>query len=140
MNKYYIVKTKITNYYSFLKKLNNINIDNIDIKCIDKYIYFKIKKESFKKLVKYLPSYKYIIVNNKRQFIIRNKEFLISIILGIVMFLIISNLIIEVKIIHSDSEIRELLTEELYSYGIKPLHFKKSYKNLQIIKERIKNK
>ena len=51
-----------------------------------------------------------------------------------------SNMIFKINIIHENKEIRELIKEELDEYGIKVLSFKKSYKELDKIRQEILDK
>lgn len=66
------------------------------------------------------------------------RHFLISIFLTIAIVIFLSNVVIEVEIIHSDKDIRALIEDELYDFGIKPFIFKKSFDEIQEIKNRIK--
>ena len=69
----------------------------------------------------------------------RNLYFLISIVLAIFVMCISSRVVINVNIVHSNKDIRALVEDELYDLGIKPFIFKKSFSELQKIKEKIKN-
>lgn len=70
----------------------------------------------------------------------RHRHFIISIILSIILMFLLSNIVIDIDVIHSDKEIRTLLEEELQSNGIHPFMIKKSFNKLQEIKEKIKDK
>ena len=61
---------------------------------------------------------------NTVQFII------ISLIFGLAIFICLKNIIVKVDVIHSDKEIRELVTNELEERGVKRLTFKKSFDSL----------
>ena len=60
--------------------------------------------------------------------------------IGGILFLILSNLVVKINIIHENKEIRDIIAEELNEYGIKLLSFKKSYKELDIIRQKILDK
>lgn len=68
-----------------------------------------------------------------------HKHFLLSILLTIVLMVLISNIVVKVDVIHSNKDIRELLTYELYNHNVKPFMLKKSFVNLQKIKNEIKD-
>ena len=63
--------------------------------------------------------------------------FLISLILGFILFFILNHVIVNVKIIHSKEEIRDLLQNALSKYGIKKNTWKKEYHELEQIKQNI---
>jgi len=67
-----------------------------------------------------------------------NIHFLISILLSIFIMYLLSNVCFSVNVIHSKKDIRTLLEDELYDHGIRPFTFKKSFKEIGAIKERIK--
>ncbi|NLL44123.1 MAG: hypothetical protein GX247_00445 [Mollicutes bacterium] len=96
--------------YERIKEIKTI----YDINIIDSYGMIKIKK----------------IIN-------LNKIVIIGIILGIGLLLFLSNLILNIEIIHTNKDLRNLLTKELELYGIKKRGFKKNYFELQKIKEQI---
>ena len=64
-----------------------------------------------------------------------NKYLIIFLIIGLMIIYTLSNIIFSVEVIHSDSELRTFLKEELKKYNIDKYHFKKTYKE----KEKIKN-
>ena len=63
--------------------------------------------------------------------------FIISIILGIVIIKILSNVIFDIEVEHSKSEIRQIILTDLEEYGIKKYGFRVSYKKKENIKKRI---
>ena len=145
MNKIIWVKCKCDDYYKFINKLQCIKIKVLEIKYENKYIYLKIENKYLDKLNKYLVSYKFSIVKeigvyNLFKKIKNNYIFFICILLGGVLFLILSNLVIKINIIHENSEIREIIKDELDEYGIKVLSFKKKYKELDKIRNEILDK
>lgn len=68
-----------------------------------------------------------------------HKYFILSVFLSIILMFIISMFVVEVEVIHSDKDIRALLEEELYDRGVRPFTPKKTYSELQKIKEDIKS-
>ena len=146
MNKHLIkVKTKCNNYYSFLKKIQYLNLSIYEIEYKDNYVYLKINNEDLTKLKKYLVSYKFqkeedLGLFSLKKKIKQNHIFLIMVILGLILYSILTNLIVEINVFHENQDLRELIKEELDSYGVKVLSFKKSYKQLTKIKEAILEK
>ncbi len=145
MNKLLWVKCKCDDYYKFINKIKYINIKILEIKYEQGYIYLKINSKYLEKLNKYLVSYKFRVVKvtgiydilNK---IKRNYIFCICLLIGIILFFIMSNMVVKINIIHENSEIREIIADELDEYGIKVLSFKKSYKELDKIRQEILDK
>lgn len=145
MNKIIWVKSKCDDYYKFINKLQYLRINIIEIKYENKNIYLKIEAKYLEKLNKYLVSYKFKVVKELGIYNIINKIkknyiYLTSLLIGIILFIIISNMIFKINIIHENKEIRELIKEELDEYGIKVLSFKKSYKELDKIRQEILDK
>jgi len=67
-----------------------------------------------------------------------HKNFLIATLISIFLMIIMSNIIVDVDVIHNDKDIRVLIEDELYDLGIKPLIWKKNYQKIQYIKDKIK--
>lgn len=63
--------------------------------------------------------------------------FIGAICLGILMIQILSHMIFQIEIEHSKSEIRELVLNDLETYGIKKYHFVVSYQKKEEIKKKI---
>ena len=139
------ITCRCNNYYKLIKKIENLSIKVYDVKYIDKSLYLKVTKEDFKKINKYIVSYKFKVIRStgfKYFFDVIKKErvFIICLTLGLIIFLCIKNLIVKIDIMHENWEIRNIIEEELDNYGIKVLSFKKSYKQLEKIKENILDK
>jgi len=66
-----------------------------------------------------------------------NFIFIIFLILGIFLIYLLSNVIFSIEIIHSSSEIREFLADELEKNGILEYRFKKGYYELEEIEDKI---
>lgn len=146
MNKHLIwIKAKCNNYYNFINKLQYLNIQVLEIKYNDNYIYLKIDKNDFEKINKYLISYKFkkemdLGLYNLLNSIKSNHIFLIMLILGLSLYFLLTNIIVKINVVHESKEIRELLQEELKEHGIKILTLKKSYKYLDEVKQDILDK
>lgn len=145
MNKVLWVKCKCDDYYKFINKIKYINIKILEIKYEQGYIYLKINSKYLEKLNKYLVSYKFRVVKEIGIYDILNKIkrnyiFCICLLIGTILFFIMSNMVVKINIIHENSEIREIIADELDEYGIKVLSFKKSYKELDKIRQEILDK
>ena len=139
------VKAKCSDYYKLIKKIETINVILYEIKYDENYLYIKVSRKDYEKLCKYIVSYKFEIIDNTgikklKDVIINNKIFIICLIIGLVVFFILKNMIFKINVIHENSEIREIIEDELDNYGIKILRFKKSYKNLDKIRQEILDK
>lgn len=138
------VRIKTTNKSKLLLKLNSMNINMKNILYKDKYLIFETSKEEVKRIKKYLLSEKVEIISELgidkiKSELKRNMLFIVSIIFSILLFLILSNIIIKVNVVHENKEIRELLFDALKERGVENLTFKKSYNEYENIIEDIKN-
>lgn len=117
-------------------KCNHINEEEINIIIYEKD-YEKLME--IKTIYDIKKTNTYGMIKIKRKINI-NKYIIISILLGIIILRILTDTIFQIEIIHTDNEIRELLKRELKTYGIKEKTFKKSYNEIEKIKEKILNK
>lgn len=138
-------KIKITgkNVERFLRRLMSMNIELLDIK-YPKYneAIVKIYKVDYPKLEKIKTIYEMNIIDSsglikiKKQLSL-NKYFIFFLILGYFLLLFLTNLIFEIEVVHNDKELRELITTELETKGLKKYNIKKNYKQIQKIKKEI---
>lgn len=108
------------------KTLYLVDID--DYKRIKKYLIIKFRIETYTGMLKIKNYFK------------KNYFYLMSLLFGIILIFFLSNIIVKVNVIHSKQSVRELLQDELEEHGIKRLTFKKEYKELNQIKQKILNK
>jgi len=144
MNHYIKIRIKTVKKSELLLKLNKLNVNIRNIKYKDKYIYFEILASDIKRVKKYLISYKIEIIDDTgiyklKKELRKNMLFIISIIFSVIIFLLLTNIIIKVNVIHENKEIRELLYEALSERGVYNLTFKKNYDEYEKIIEEIKN-
>lgn len=102
----------IINYSDYLRLLDNRSI--YKLKIIEKYGKIKII-DRFKK----------------------NLILTISLILGLFIIYILSNIIFEIEVIHTNKEIINLVKNELDNYDIKKYKIKKGYNEIEIIEDKI---
>ncbi len=142
MNEMVWLRYKGKDYNRVLVKLHLIGINLLEIKVQDNYLYIKVYKNDVEKINKYykFKIYKKTGFNLLMDKIKHNWIFMIALIGGALLFLILNNMIVKVRVIHENKEIRELLETELEEYGLKIPCFKKSYKKLDKIKQEILDK
>lgn len=143
MKHYILVRIKTNQKSKIILKLNKININMKNIRYESEYLYFEILVNDIKRVKKYLISEKLEIIDETGIYKIkkelkRNMLFIISIIFGVIVFLILSNIIVKVNVIHSDSKLREILYDALKERGVENITFKKSYDEYESIIESIK--
>lgn len=143
MKHYIWVEVKTKNQSRVLLKLFKQKIDVLEIKYTKESLQFKIEDQDKKKLKK-IVGYKFHKIHEDGIFAglsYIKKKYLIAI--GIIFFCLFifffSNIIVSVNVIHSNKEIRELVTKALDNYGIKRLTLKKDFQELEQIKEQILN-
>ncbi len=145
MNDKVWIKASCDNYYKLINKIEKLSIKIYEIKYIEKIIYLKVTKKDYAKIKKYIISYKFKIEKNlglQRIFDIIKQEkiFVISLVIGLLVFLCLKNMIVKINIVHENQEIRELISDELKENKIEILRFKKNYKKLDEIRQKILDK
>lgn len=143
MKHYILVRIKTPKKTSLLLKLNRLNVDIKEIHYEKEYLKFMIPDKDLKRVKKYLVSYKVEVIDETgiyklKSELKKNNLIIIGIIFASVIFLILSNLIVSVNVIHEDSTLRELIMESLKENGVTKLSFKKSYDEYERIIENIK--
>lgn len=136
------IKTKCLNKYKLLNKISDIGVSIYDIKEVNDYIYIKVLDGDYEKIKKFIISFKFDKVYNSGFYKIINslKEnylFTSFTIIGIILVFIFNNLIINVVVLHENSDLRKLIIDEVAFYNIKPLNFSKSFNELTEIKNEI---
>ena len=69
----------------------------------------------------------------------RHRHFLLACLLSTALMFIISNFVVSIEVVHNDKKIRNIIYDELNKYNINTFTFKKSFKDLQEIKKKIKD-
>ena len=129
----------------YLKELLKIRINIYDLKIGDKYLEIIILKNDLKKVdkIKYIHNIK--IINyyglEKAKYILKKYRLLITyIIIGILLNIILSNLIFNIEIDTPNKKLEKIIINDLKDNKISKYRFKKSYKTIQKVKEKILNK
>ena len=142
MSKFIVIKVT-NNIKRFINKCRTNNFELYDINYVDKNnIIIKIKKEDLENIKKYnyyseINIYKNMGFDYLLEKIKNLKYFITCFILLLLSMFLISNIILKINVIHSNKKIRELVTEELYSNGIKKYSYKKNFLELEQIKNKI---
>ncbi len=142
----HVVRVKINsqNKSNIILKLNKINVGISNVVYERDAILFDISINDLKRVRRYLISYKVEVVDEVgiyklRKNIKKNILFIVGLVFSIVMFLILSNITVKVQVIHESQELRNILYNALEERGVKPLSFKKSYDEYEVIIAEIKN-
>lgn len=142
MNKFIIIKVE-NNIKRFLDKSKKYNIELHDIKYInDNEILVKIYENDYKNIKRYnyyseITLYKRIGIDYIKDKIYELKYFILVFLVCMISMYFISNIIIDIEVIHSNKSIRELVSDELKENGIKRFSYKKSFSELENIKNTI---
>lgn len=140
-----VVNLKSRNIDRLLRKIYSLKIRIYDVKYINrKEANIKIFSEDYNKIKEFktIDEINIIDVLGKlklKKIIKNNKMFFIILIMGYLFLLFLSNIIFSIDVIHSNTKLRMFITEELKSNGIKTFSFKKSYDDLNNIKDKILN-
>ena len=127
----------------FIKRLadNKINIYNMEMINRNE-ANIVILKSDYLKVLNIKSIYEFNIVGGTGMIKIRktlklNSLILVFLILGIIILQILSRMIFNIEVIHTDKSIRNKMLSELENYGLKIHAFKKNYDEVQKIKEQI---
>ncbi len=129
------------NVKRYLELLIDNNIMLYSIKINKNKLTILVDDNGYNDILKIKSSYKIKIVDiygpkKVKNIIKKYNIFFISIIIGLLLIYVLSNIIFDIKIEHSKSEIREMILNDLRMYGIEKYHFKVNYNK----KEEIINK
>lgn len=130
------IKEEYYKVVSFLVR-NNIYYEDLYLK--DNKVYLKTNEENIEKLSLFfsVKVLKYYGLKGTLNFLKKHYIFLISLIIGYIAVLVLSNTIFEVEVISSNSNLREIVLDNLSENGIKKYKFVKSKKEIDKIKEKI---
>lgn len=144
MNKY---KLRITgkNIKRYLNYLIDANILLYDVKLNNNELIILVDDNGYNEILKLRTSYKVSLIDEygfiKIKYNIKKYNvLLISLLLGLSIVILLSNIIFSISIEHSKSEIRQLILDDLEELGIKKYHFKVSYKKKEEIIKKILEK
>ena len=140
------IKVKGKNIERFIKRLvtNNIEllkIDYIKYNEVDIIIY----KSDYNKILDLKTIYEVTIVDiygiiKLQKKLKLNMFLLLFSLFGIFIIVFLSNVIFKIEVVHNSSDVRKFILNELETYNIKERTFKKSFNELQTIKNSILEK
>lgn len=142
MNKHFIdLKIETKDSLSTIKDLYRHNIEIEHITYLNNNIIVKVSYNDYLEISKYYKTkiLKHYNLYGLKNDIKKDKFYILSIILLFIFIYIISNIIIDIKIVTSNYEMNNLITYELNKHEVKKYTLKKDYYKLLEIKEQILN-
>lgn len=139
------LKIKGKNINRFIKRLTTRKINILSLKYInDNEAKIIIYKKDYEEVLKVKSIYEvleedvfgYLKIQRTLKI---NKHLIIFLLIGYLIFLTLTHMVFDIEVVHSNKDIRNLITEELKENGITKYTFKKSYQELNKIKEKILN-
>ena len=132
-------------YYKLINKIKAIKIPIDKIEYKDEICFLTLRYKYYVKLKKYLPNYNFEIVSKQGLLLLKDlfkkyHFYMISFAIGIIFLLFLSNIMIEVNVVHSSNKIRNMVSDALEDRGIKRFSLKKDYNEIESIKKDILNK
>lgn len=145
MNNKYRLKIKGKNPKRYIGYLIKEKISLYDVEINNKETIILVDEDGYNKILGLKTSYKIELIEEfgiikYRNFIRKYKIFFICILLGILFINLLSNIVFDIDIEHSKSEIRELVLNDLKEFGIEKYHFKVSYEEKEKIIKKILKK
>ena len=141
-----LLNVKGKNINRFIKKLTTKKISILSLKYINKNeALILIYKKDYDKVLKIKTIYDVLekdtfgLIKIKKNLKL-NKHLIIITLLCLIFFYILTHLIFDIEVIHSNKEIRNIIKDELKQNGIKKYALKKNYNQKEKIKENILNK
>ncbi len=140
------LNVKGNNVERFIKRLKSNKIEILNIVYISKEeINIKIYKSDYDKVIDLKTIYEIEILDyygtiRLKNNILNNKFVIILILISLIVMYMITNMIFYIDVITNDSKMESIIKEELSNYGIKKYKFKKSYIELQEVKEELLSK
>lgn len=146
MNSYLYLKVDGKSINKFLLKCNRNNINILNIRYLSyKSVVILINKDDYNKIKKIKGAVKVKVVGSEgivkyKSLVNKYKYLLISFLLGILLLIFLSNIIFSVEVIGDNNSLNLEIKKELSNYNIEKYKFKKSYKYIEEVKKKIKNK
>ncbi len=137
----YVLKIKGKRLANFINYLIKLQINFHKVKETKDYLIIEVLEEDYLRLIKLKTTYEIEIVKRKGliyflHFFKTRKLFISIVILGFILFTLLTNLVFDIRIIETDKDLQALILEDLKEFGLKKYNFKVSYQE----KEKIENK
>ena len=141
----YILKITGKRIDTFLMLLVRFSINFKVVKRGKDYIIIEVLEEDYDNLLKINTTYKIEIIKRKGllniiHFIKTRKLFVMTVLCGFALFNLLTNLVFSIRVVDTDSELREIILTDLEEFGLKKYNFKISYKEKEKIEEKILEK
>ena len=141
----YILKISGKRIDTFLMLLVRFSINFKMLKRGRDFIVIEVLEEDYDNLLKISTTYKIEIVKRKGllnvvHFIKTRKFFVVMVLLGVLFFNLLTNIVFSIKVIDTDSELREIILTDLEELGLRKYNFKISYKEKEKIEEKVLKK
>ena len=141
----YILKISGKRIDTFLMLLVRFSINFKMLKRGRDFIVIEVLEEDYDNLLKISTTYKIEIVKRKGllnvvHFIKTRKLFVVMVLLGFLFFNLLTNIVFSIKVIDTDSELREIILTDLEELGLRKYNFKISYKEKEKMEEAILKK
>ena len=141
----YILKITGKRIDTFLMLLVRFSINFKMLKRGRDFIVIEVLEEDYDNLLKISTTYKIEIVKRKGllnvvHFIKTRKLFVVMVLLGFLFFNLLTNIVFSIKVIDTDSELREIILTDLEELGLRKYNFKISYKEKEKMEEAILKK
>lgn len=142
MANFYEVKITGKDTKRFLRNLNRRKIQLYKIIYEKDCVIIWISRTDYQKLKEMKTIYKIEVIDHhgilKLEYYLKKYSlFLSSLLIGLVLIYILSNLIFDIQIIHVKKDIRDLIRTELEKENVKLFHFQKSFDEQEKIVDRI---
>ncbi len=142
---HYVIKIEGRRPSSLLSLLIILKIPFIKKKETNSSLILEIEEEQFQRVKKLAPTYEITILKRTGISYIINlyktkKVFLFSILFAFLVVTILTNITFSIRIVETDSAIKEMLLDDLKENGIVKYHFKVSYKKKEQIRQKILEK
>lgn len=143
LNKTITIKVTGRNIYRFIDKIIKMKENIYDLKVINlKECIIKIDYRTYTKLKKHKSIYEIDIIKKHGYLKIKDNIkkyyiFILTLIIAVIGLYYLSNIIFDIEVIHSNSEIRNLVYKELRRQGIDKYIYRKTYNYLESAEENI---
>ncbi len=144
MNSYLYIKVDSTSKNNVILKLNKINVKIYSLKEDKDSLIIKILASDYEKIDKYLKTMefkklKYTGPLYFKKTLQKYKFVLGAIICAMIIVIFSSFFIVDIKVLHNNEELVNLILDELEENGVKKFHFAKSFDSIEKIKNKIRD-
>jgi len=142
-NNVIVIKVKTRNMDRFLTNLYKLNIDIFNVNVVNfKEVIVEIYEKDINKIKKLSILNKIDVIDYKgkiksKKKILFNKTLLFSLFIGLIFLYFLSNIIFSIEVVHTSSEVRNFIMEELKENGINKLQFRKNFDKISKLKNKI---